>query len=54
MNKKNLLDSLKNQNISLNNKLQLLNEHENFNAINTINLLNGGLFNDWYFLIENI
>jgi hypothetical protein len=54
INKKKLLDNLKNENISIINKLQLLNELENPNNINQINLLNGGLFNDWNFLIENI
>jgi hypothetical protein len=54
INKKKLLDNLKNENISIINKLQLLNELENPNNINQINLFNGGLFNDWNFLIENI
>jgi hypothetical protein len=46
--KKNLLDSLENKNISINNKLVLIEYYNNiFNEKYTNNISAGGLFNDW-------
>lgn len=47
--KKNLLNNLENKNISINNKLALIEYHNNIfdEKIYTNNISFGGLFNDW-------
>lgn len=47
--KKNLLDNLENNNISINNKLALIEYHNYifYEKIYTNNISSGGLFDDW-------
>jgi len=60
--KKEILDSLECNNISINHKLQIIDNYNKinndtdsnlfFSRISSINLKNGGLFNDWNFTTE--